>query len=51
MEKKMSEQKKNRITLKDIANVAGISVNSVSRALKGSKNISQQTIENPFFRI
>ncbi len=42
----MSEQKKNRITLKDIANVAGISVNSVSRALKGSKNISQQTIEN-----
>ena len=38
------EKKINKIVrLKDIAEIAGISINSVSRALKGSPNISKET--------
>lgn len=36
---------KNKPTLKDVAKLAGISVNSASRALKGKKNISLKTQE------
>lgn len=36
-------ENKTNVRLKDIAEVAGISINSVSRALKGSPNISKET--------
>lgn len=35
---------KQKATLKTIANIAGLSINSVSRALRNSKNISKDTI-------
>ncbi len=38
-------QTKQKVTLKDIANVVGISVNSVSKALKNKKSISKETIK------
>lgn len=41
----MNEKKKQRVVLKDIANIAGISINAVSCALRGGKNISKETID------
>lgn len=40
----MAKNHKERVTLKDIAEVVGITVNSVSRALRDSPSISQKTI-------
>lgn len=41
----MEKNNKERVTLKDIAERAGVTVNSVSRALRGHKSISEPTKE------
>jgi LacI family transcriptional regulator len=41
----MEKNNKERVTLKDIAERAGVTVNSVSRALRGHKSISEVTKE------